>query len=148
MTVLSRISSFKEFYWPSLKHVVIGLIEEGCVPVLFIEGRYNTRMEYLQELPAFSTICVFDRSDLDLACEKLAGIACVAGGVKANMLLFGTPEEIKNHCRELIDKHGRRGGFILANGAIVDRCPPANMAAMIEANRIVDNRSSLFDTDD
>ena len=31
---------FRTFYWPSLKAVVLGLVEEGCIPFLFCEGGY------------------------------------------------------------------------------------------------------------
>ena len=33
---------FARFYWPSLKAVLLGLIEEGLVPYVFVEGSYNT----------------------------------------------------------------------------------------------------------
>ena len=35
---------FEEFYWPTLKKVILGLINEGCVPFLYAEGSYNSRL--------------------------------------------------------------------------------------------------------
>jgi hypothetical protein len=29
---------FKKFYWPTLKAVLLGLIEAGTIPYLFVEG--------------------------------------------------------------------------------------------------------------
>jgi hypothetical protein len=126
---------FRELYWPSLKTVLLGLIQEGCAPLLFIEGRYNRRLEFLQELPPGAVICHFDRTDLDLACQKMEGTACVAGGVPMSLLMFSGPEEVESHCRETIQRHGSRGGFILTNGAVLDNCPPENIKAMIRSNR-------------
>ena len=32
---------FHMFYWPTLKAVILGLIEQGFIPYLFAEGRYS-----------------------------------------------------------------------------------------------------------
>src|SRR5665811_996463 len=36
---------FHTFYWPTLRKTLLGLIEQGMIPFLFAEGRYNTRLE-------------------------------------------------------------------------------------------------------
>ena len=36
---------FKTFYWPTLKKVIVGLIEGGCIPFPAAEGGYNTRLK-------------------------------------------------------------------------------------------------------
>ncbi len=38
---------FRDFYWPTLKKVIIGLINEGLVPQLFAEGSYSSRLEVI-----------------------------------------------------------------------------------------------------
>jgi hypothetical protein len=55
---------FKRFYWPTLKAVIIGLAEEDIAAVPFCEGSYNSRIEYLKELPKSSSFWLFDRTDL------------------------------------------------------------------------------------
>ena len=35
-------ADFKKFYWPTLKATILGLINEGLVPFLFVEGGYNS----------------------------------------------------------------------------------------------------------
>jgi len=55
---------FRKFYWPSLKALILGLANEGCVPYLFCEGSYSTRLEYLKELPKGSCFWIFDRTDM------------------------------------------------------------------------------------
>jgi len=42
---------FKTFYWPSLRKLAIGLINEGLVPQLFAEGPTNERLEIISDLP-------------------------------------------------------------------------------------------------
>jgi hypothetical protein len=55
---------FRKFYWPTLKALIVGLANEGCVPFLFCEGSYNSRLGYLKELPKGSCMWVFDRTDM------------------------------------------------------------------------------------
>jgi uroporphyrinogen-III decarboxylase len=45
---------------------------------------------------------------------------CISGDVSAALLSLGTPEDVEEYCRRLIDKVGRGGGFILTTGC---ECP-------------------------
>ncbi|MCJ7687334.1 MAG: uroporphyrinogen decarboxylase, partial [Desulfobacteraceae bacterium] len=54
---------FKTFYWPTLKKVILGLIEEGLVPQLFAEGSYDSRLEIISDLPRGKVIWKFDATD-------------------------------------------------------------------------------------
>jgi len=38
---------FQTFRWPTLKKVIMGLINEGFVPLLFADGGYNSRLEVI-----------------------------------------------------------------------------------------------------
>ena len=42
---------FLTFYWPTLRKVLIGLMDEGLVPIPFAEGGYNSRLEIISDLP-------------------------------------------------------------------------------------------------
>ena len=124
---------FKRFYWPTLKAVTLGLIEGGCIPFLAAEGGYNTRLEVIRDLPGGKTVWMFDQTDLIKAKEIVGDTLCIAGNVSSAMLKLGTPEEMKDHCKGLIDKVGKGGGFILCNGAFFDHANPENIKAMIGA---------------
>ena len=124
---------FRKFYWPSLLETVHGLVSEGCIPYLFVEGAYNTRLDYLKELPEKSCICHFDRTDMVKAKESLTGKVCIAGNVPAGLILTGSPEEVRKYCKDLIDKVGREGGFVLTCGTSLDEGRGENIRAMIES---------------
>jgi uroporphyrinogen-III decarboxylase len=62
---------YKEFYWPTFRKVIMGLIDEGVVPLLFAEGRYNDRLEIIRDLPRAGAIWYFDRTDMVRAKEIL-----------------------------------------------------------------------------
>jgi hypothetical protein len=124
---------FETFYWPTLKKVILGIIHEGFVPVLFAEGTYDSRLETVKDLPERSVIWWFDQTDMARAKRILGEKACLAGNVPSSLMCTGTPETVKEKCRELIEAVGKGGGFILTGGANIDKGNPANLKAMMEA---------------
>ena len=124
---------FETFYWPTLKKVILGIIAEGIVPVLFAEGGFNTRLEMVSELPKASVIWWFDKTDMARAKSTLGGNACIAGNVPGSLLCTGTPRDVKEYCRKIIETCGRGGGYILAGGAVIDEGRVDNIRALIEA---------------
>ena len=123
---------FKTFYWPSLRNVFMGLIEQGCVPFPFVEGSYNSRLETIRDVPKGKTAWTFDATDMAKAKEILGDVACISGNVSSSLLITGTAEQVKERCQELIDICAPRGGYIMANGAAIDEVKPENLKAMID----------------
>ena len=123
---------FKKFYWPTLKALILGLAAEGCVPLCFCEGSYNTRLEYLKELPKGSCLWIFDRTDMANAKKLLGKKLCIGGNVPAGMILTGTAEQVKAYCKNLIDVAGKGGGYIMALGTSMDDGKPETLHAMID----------------
>jgi len=126
---------FRTFYWPSLRKLIIGLINEGLVPQLFAEGGYNDRLDVIGDVPKGKVLWWFDRTDMKLAKGTVGKVACLAGNVPLDLLCTGTPDEVKTYCRELIDVAGRDGGFILSSGAGLQGSKPDNVKAMIEFSK-------------
>ena len=124
---------FERFYWPTLKAVMLGLVEEGCIPVMFAEGGYNQRLEIVADFPPGKCIWWFDQSDMSRAKEVLGDVCCIAGNVSTALMAAGTPEEVKAYCKDLIETAGRDGGFILTNGCGIDHAKPENVKAMMDA---------------
>ena len=125
---------FQTFYWPTLKAVIIGLIKEGLIPYLFVEGAYNKRLDMISdpEIPAGRTIWMFDQTDLREVKKRFTGWACFGGNLPSSLLIAGKPEEVEAHVRRLIDDVGQDGGYILSTGATVDNAVAANLHAMID----------------
>jgi len=124
---------YEKFYWPTFRKVILGLVEEGAVPLLFAEGSYNNRLDIIKDLPRGKVIWYFDRTDMFEAKKVLGDTACIAGNVPASLICTGTPREVKEYCRKLIEVCGEGGGFILTGGASVDKCNPDNLRAITEA---------------
>jgi len=126
---------FSTFYWPSLRKLIVGLIDEGLVPQLFAEGGYNSRLEIISDVPKGKVVWWFDRTDMKRAKETVGQAACLAGNVPLDLLCTGTPDEVIDYCRELIDVAGRDGGFILSSGAGIQGSKPENIKAMIDFSK-------------
>jgi len=126
---------YKKFYWPTLKKVMLGLIEEGCIPNPAAEGGYNSRLEVVQDLPKGKTLWMIDQSDMFRAKETLGQNACLLGNVPSAMLQLGTPDEVRDYAKKLIDEAGKDGGFIMSNGAFFDEAKAENVKAMIDVTK-------------
>jgi uroporphyrinogen-III decarboxylase len=51
------------------------------------------------------------------------------------MLITGSPQEVKEYCRKLIQEVGKGGGFILSGGSVADNPKLENLQAMMAAVR-------------
>jgi uroporphyrinogen-III decarboxylase len=122
---------FRTFYWPSFLKVIEGLVEQGMIPLLFAEGRYNTRLEAIMETPKGSSIWYFDQTDMARAKETIGTVCCIQGNMPLSLLHAGTAEQVAEQTRKLIDVAGKDGGFILDVGAVADEGKDENLLAMV-----------------
>jgi uroporphyrinogen-III decarboxylase len=126
------LKQFEKFYWPTLKKLISALIERGAYPVIFFEGNFITRLEYLLDLPKGKILAHLDTTDIFKAKEILKDHICIMGNVPASLLQVGSVEDVKTHCKKLIDVVGKGGGYILSPRGSADEVKPENLLAMIE----------------
>ena len=126
------LKQFEIFYWPYLLTVINALADKGYTPDVFFEGDYNSRLEYLAQLPKGKAIARFDQIDMARAKEVLGKTVCIAGNMPVSILQVGTVDDVKKKCKELIDAAGKDGGYILAPASALDEVNPENLKAMIE----------------
>ena len=125
---------FETFYWPSLRKVIRGVIDDGIQVRLFAEGSYDSRLELVNEFPKGTVAWLFDRTDMKRAKQILGKDCCISGNVPASLLATGKPEQVKEYCRKLIEDCAPGGGYILAAGAAnVEGVRLENLRAMLEA---------------
>lgn len=125
---------FDTFYWPGFKKVVEAMTDAGLIYVPLYEADWSSRLERLTELPKGKTIARFAMTDLKKAKKMLGGHTCIMGGVPHSMLQTAPPQEVEDHCRNLIETVGRDGGFILStNTGITNDARPENVRAMVES---------------
>jgi hypothetical protein len=129
---------FEEFYWPTARQIIEEIWDGGAgLQVLFYaEGDWNANLEFVRELPDKCIIYHVDRADIFEVHEAVGHKFCLSGGVPNDILAYGTPDEVREHCKRVIDGVGRDGGYIMDAGAIMqDDTKPENVQAMTEAAR-------------
>ncbi|MGC8491127.1 MAG: uroporphyrinogen decarboxylase family protein [Syntrophobacteraceae bacterium] len=126
---------FEKFYWPSLRKVIVGLAERGCVPFCFVEGGYNQRLEFLADLPEGRCIFIFDRTDMATARKVLGGKSCIGGGFPVSLIMTGTPKQVEEETKRLLDQAAGDGGYILSIGCAMDEARPDTLKAFVEAGK-------------
>jgi hypothetical protein len=124
---------FKKFYWPGMKDLILGLVEQGCVPFFYVEGGYNSRLDVINDIPEGKVIYGFDQTDMVKAKESLGGVACIGGNMPIHLLSVGTEEQVRERAKWLIDEVGKDGGYIMMTGAVIDEARSENVKAMIDA---------------
>ncbi|MBN1161196.1 MAG: hypothetical protein JXA17_04550 [Dehalococcoidales bacterium] len=130
------VKQFEKFYWPTFRKLLLGVVNEGCVPMIVIDGSYNEdRLKIISELPKSSVVWNMEKTDMAMSKKILGNSACIAGNVTAAQLYTQTPDAIKKYVRYLIETCAPGGGYILALGSGIDKCDPANLQAVVEAGR-------------
>lgn len=128
---------FKKFYWPTLKAVIDALIAEGCVPCMFVEGGYNQRLDAMAEDPIEpgKTMWLFDQTNMADAKKKIGPWGAIGGNVPASMFKAGTPQQIEDYVKHLMDECAPGGGFYVAPGAVLDDAIPENLHAYLAVGK-------------
>ena len=124
---------FDEFYWPTLRKVLMAMIEEGLVPMPFAEGRYTNRLKQIADTPKSGVVWYFDQTDMAEAKRLLGDVSCIVGNVPTSVVMTGTVEQVMENCRKLIEACAPGGGYILSGGASVDKGEIENLRAMMDA---------------
>ena len=126
---------FKKFFWPTLRTLMIALIDEGITPCPLWEGDCTSRLEIIKDIPAGKAIYAFEATDIFKAKEILGDTVCIRGNLPISIMATGTPEDVKAYCKRLIDIVGRDGGFIMDTSTGVDDTKPQNLRAMFDFTR-------------
>ena len=125
---------FKKFYWPSLRKMIIELVDAGLTPIPYFEDDYTSRLPYLLDLPKGKVPIHYEKVDRVKAREIMGDQNSFWGDIPASLLSLGTPENVKANVRELIDLFGDTNGLIIDGAVeIPDEAKPENVEAVFEA---------------
>ena len=130
------MAHFERFYWPQLRQMQLRLIDNQITPVVFYEGIWNKRLDYLAELPPGKSVGWFQASDIFKVKEAVGKTLCIMGGMRNSLLQAGTAEEVRQVTREVCQVVGAGGGFIMSTGiGEMEGCKPELVEAWVRATR-------------
>jgi uroporphyrinogen-III decarboxylase len=126
---------YEKLYWKPLKKVMMALIDMGVTPHIYTEGKYNTRIETLADVPRGKVIYHFETADMAKAKKVLGDVACISGNLPIQLLEFGTKQQVIDSCKELIDTCAPGGGYIFDTNGCIDNAKRENLEAMFDTVR-------------
>ena len=126
---------FDMFYWPSLKKMLMKLIEAGYAVRAYLEGDWTPNWHHYNEFPRGKLICDIDnKADIFRAKDEIGDTVCLAGGIPDSMFILGTPEQIRSRVKQLCETVGKDGGLIINGGCNIPYgTKPGNFRAYVEA---------------
>ena len=126
---------YGKYYWKHLRRVILTIIESGRIPYIFAEGKYNSRLDFLTDVPPGKVYYHFEEVDMEVAKKKLQGIACISGGFPAALLDWGTTEQVRDEVKRILDICAPGGGFIFDASCGLGKCKRENVETMFETVR-------------
>jgi hypothetical protein len=131
-----NMKQFHSHYWPTLRPIVEELWKNGHQTLFYAEGKWNAHLSTFAELPDQSIVYHVDQDDVFDVHKKIGHKFCLSGGIPNFLLSFGTPQEVRDCCKKVIDGVARDGGYIMDAGAIMQNDTKVeNLRAMTEATR-------------
>ena len=129
---------YEDFYWPYAKKMIDIFVNRGFKVWNHWDNDHTPFLDIIKTiadgLPQGKIVMDFEKTDMAKAKEVLDGVVCIYGNVPSALLVYGSPEEVDDYCRQLIEDCAEGGGFILGGECEVPwDSNPDNIRAMIAA---------------
>jgi len=127
---------FEKFYWPTLKPIIEEIWAHGHQVLFYAEGSWDAHLDAFAELPDQAIVYHVDMGDIFEVHKKIGHKFCISGGIPNYLLSMGTPKEIRDYCKKVIDGVAGDGGYIMDASAIVQNdAKVENIKAMTDFTR-------------
>jgi len=119
--------TYAKFYWPSLKRLIEEIVKLDMTPYLFLEGKYDSRLEIIRDVPVGKCYYTFEKVDIARAKKVLGDTVCIAGNLDTATLVFGKKQQVIDETKRMLDACAPGGGFIMDCSIITDNFDPENV---------------------
>ncbi len=127
---------FDTIYWATLKPIIEEIWARGHQVLFYAEGDWNAHLDAFAELPDGSIVYHVDQADIFEVHRKLGHKFCLSGGIGNVLLSYGTPQQVRDRCKEVIDAVAGDGGYVMdANAIIQNDAKVENLRAMTDFTR-------------
>jgi len=130
-------AQFEEFYLPGLTDLMDKLVKRGLTPMFHFQGNFTDRLNYLEELAKKhkgKMVYYFDVMDIIEVKERMGDYVCIRGGVPGSLLVGGTPQQVDEHMKKILEGCMEGGGYIVdVSNTIPNEAKHENVKAMTDA---------------
>jgi hypothetical protein len=127
---------FNKFYWPTLKPIIEEIWSHGHQVLFYAEGNWDSHLDSFAELADGSIVYHVDMGDIFKVHKAIGHKFCISGGIPNYLLGIGTPDEVRDCCKKVIDGVAGDGGYIMDASAIVQNdAKVENIKAMTDFTR-------------
>jgi hypothetical protein len=128
--------TFETIYWPTLRPIIEELWASNVQTMFYAEGNWDYHLDRFRELPEQSIVYHVDQGDIFKAHRVLGERFCISGGVPNVLLSYGTADQVRQRCKQIIDGVARDGGYVMDASAIVQNdAKVENIRAMTDFTR-------------
>ena len=129
---------YDAFYYPYAKKMIDIFVNRG----FRVQNHWdNDQTPYLETirhltdgLPKGKVLMDFEKTDMKKAKQILGDKMCISGNVPSALLVYGTPGEVEDYCKQLIKDCAEGGGFIMGVECEVPwDSKPENVRAMLQS---------------
>lgn len=113
---------FERFYFPYLLNMIDFASQKGFMVECFFEGDYSHLYDYLQEIPKYKVVGMFEKDDIRLVKKKLGNTMGIIGGMNTYTLKHGKKQECLDMAKALIDDLAPGGGWIFCQDKMLSCC--------------------------
>nr|WP_320131304.1 uroporphyrinogen decarboxylase family protein [uncultured Holophaga sp.] len=127
---------FDQFYWPSFKKTLEGIIAAGHKVRCYLEGDWSPHWHHFLELPKGSILLDIDdpADNIFKAKKEIGHHMCLAGGIASTQFILSSPEEMDARVKRLCEECMPGGGYILSGSCYIpSNTRPENYKAMVDA---------------
>ena len=127
---------FENIFWPTMRPILDELWRNGHQVLCYAEGKWAAHLGHFAALPEGSIVFHVDRDDILEVHKAIGHRFCLSGGIPNVLLAFGTPQQVRDECKRVIDGVARDGGYIMDASAIVQNdAKVENIRAMTDFTR-------------
>ena len=125
---------FERFSWKYMREIIELLISYDVIPILHLDACWNLGLHYFRDLPAKKCIMALDgKTDIFKAKEIVGDRMCIMGDVPAEMLAFGTADNVYQYVEERVKRVGPTGYIVCSGCDIPYNAKLENVQAMYKA---------------
>ncbi len=113
----------------------LALVNAGLTPVVFYEGVWDQRLDYLADLPKGKTVGMFQNSDIFKVKKVVGDVMCIQGGMPVSTLTTSA-DEVRAWTKRLCEEVGKGGGFVMStNIGDMEGSKPELVKVWVEATK-------------